>query len=75
MFERTNPRRCAMKVGSNFLCDLWMALSQFSRHENMSDKIVLLMVDTMSLVEKTLFLKLQDEVPILLSISFSYDAP
>ncbi len=44
-----------MKVGSNFLCDLWMALSQFSRHENMSDKIVLLMVDTMSLVEKTLF--------------------
>ncbi len=31
-----------MKVDSNFLCDLWMALSQFSRHENMSDKIVLL---------------------------------
>ncbi len=29
-----------MKVDSNFLCGLWMALSQFSRHENMNDKIV-----------------------------------
>ncbi len=29
----------------------------------------------MSLVEKALILKLHDEVPILLSISFSSDAP
>ncbi len=29
----------------------------------------------MSLVEKALILKLQDEVPILLSISLSSDAP
>ncbi len=29
----------------------------------------------MSLVEKALILKLQDKVPILLSISFSSDAP
>ncbi len=23
-----------MKIDTNFLCDLWIALSQFSRHEN-----------------------------------------
>ncbi|EJF78146.1 hypothetical protein ME7_00137 [Bartonella birtlesii LL-WM9] len=57
-----------MKVDTNFLCDLWMALSQFSRHENMSDKECTALVDTMSVVEKALILKLQDEVPNILKI-------
>ncbi|WP_375657822.1 hypothetical protein [Bartonella sp. CL436QHHD] len=61
-----------MKVNTNFLCDLWMALSQFSRHENMSDKDCTALVDIMSLVEKALILKLQDEVPILLFIYITY---
>ncbi|WP_156851740.1 hypothetical protein [Bartonella refiksaydamii] len=56
------------KIDTNFLCDLWMALSQFSRHENMSDKECSALVDTMSVVEKALILKLQNEVPNILKI-------
>ncbi|EJF78159.1 hypothetical protein [Bartonella birtlesii] len=56
------------KIDTNFLCDLWMALSQFSRHENMSDKECTALVDTMSVVEKALILKLQNEVPNILKI-------
>ncbi|PIT68572.1 hypothetical protein [Bartonella tribocorum] len=57
-----------MKIDTNFLCDLWMALSQFSRHENMNDKDCTALVDTMSVIEKTLILKLQDEMPSILKI-------
>ncbi|WP_142417257.1 hypothetical protein [Bartonella massiliensis] len=57
-----------MKIDTNFLCDLWMALSQFSRHENMSDKDCTALVDTMSVIEKALILKLQDDVPNILKI-------
>ncbi|WP_406603966.1 hypothetical protein [Bartonella gliris] len=57
-----------MKVDTNFLCDLWMALSQFSRHENINEKECTALVDTMSIVEKALILKLQDEVPNILKI-------
>ncbi len=57
-----------MKVDTNFLCNLWIVLSQFSRHENMSDKNRTALVDTMSVVEKALILKLQDEVPSILKI-------
>ncbi|WP_273758947.1 hypothetical protein [Bartonella sp. AU55XJBT] len=57
-----------MKVDTNFLCDLWMALSQFSRHENMSDKDCTALVDTMSVIEKALILKLPDEIPNILKI-------
>ncbi|WP_375642671.1 MULTISPECIES: hypothetical protein [unclassified Bartonella] len=52
-----------MKVDTNFLCDLWIALSQFSRHENISNKDCTALVDTMSIIEKALIVKLQDEVP------------
>ncbi|WP_375642699.1 MULTISPECIES: hypothetical protein [unclassified Bartonella] len=52
-----------MKVDTNFLCDLWITLSQFSRHENMSNKDCTALVDTMSIIEKALIVKLQDEVP------------
>ncbi|WP_330168526.1 hypothetical protein [Bartonella grahamii] len=57
-----------MNSSVDFLCDLWMALSQFSRHENMSDKDCTALVDTMSVIEKALILKLQDEVPNILKI-------
>ncbi|WP_041581349.1 hypothetical protein [Bartonella grahamii] len=57
-----------MNSSVDFLCDLWMALSQFSRHENMSDKECTALVDTMSVVEKALILKLQDELPNALKI-------
>ncbi|WP_144755005.1 hypothetical protein [Bartonella saheliensis] len=57
-----------MKVDTNFLCDLWIALSQFSRHENMSDKDCTALVDTMSVIEKALVLKLQNEMPNILKI-------
>ncbi|WP_330167796.1 hypothetical protein [Bartonella grahamii] len=59
-----------MKVDTNFLCNLWMALYQFSRHENMSNKDCTALVDTMSVVEKALILKLQDDrlMPSILKI-------
>ncbi|WP_375627783.1 MULTISPECIES: hypothetical protein [unclassified Bartonella] len=57
-----------MKIDTNFLCDLWLALSQFSRHENMNDKDCTALVDTMSVIEKALILKLQDEMPSILKI-------
>ncbi|AGF76208.1 MULTISPECIES: hypothetical protein [Bartonella] len=57
-----------MKCSVDFLCDLWMALSQFSRHESMSDKDCTALVDTMSVVEKALILKLRDEMPSILKI-------
>ncbi|WP_375649458.1 hypothetical protein [Bartonella sp. MU70NMGDW] len=57
-----------MKVDTNFLCDLWIALSQFSRHENISNKECTALVDTMSVVEKALILKLQDDVPNITKI-------
>ncbi|WP_375614651.1 hypothetical protein [Bartonella sp. AC535YNZD] len=57
-----------MKIDTNFLCDLWIALSQFSNDENVSDKDCTALVDTMSVIEKVLILKLQNEVPSMLKI-------
>ncbi|WP_375615274.1 MULTISPECIES: hypothetical protein [unclassified Bartonella] len=57
-----------MNTSVDFLCNLWMALSQFSRRENMSDKDCTALVDTMSVIEKVLILKLQNEVPSMLKI-------
>ncbi|MDN0001873.1 hypothetical protein, partial [Bartonella henselae] len=45
-----------------------LALSQFSKHENMNDKDCTALVDTMSVIEKALILKLQDEMPSILKI-------
>ncbi|GAA4667164.1 hypothetical protein GCM10023262_15640 [Bartonella pachyuromydis] len=47
----------AIRLDTNFLCDLWMALSQFSKHENMSYKEYTTLVDIMNLVKKVLILK------------------
>ncbi|WP_273789660.1 hypothetical protein [Bartonella sp. ML70XJBT] len=57
-----------MKIYTNFLCDLWMALSQFSNDENVSDKDCSALVDIMGVVEKALILKLQDDVPNITKI-------
>ncbi|WP_208432700.1 hypothetical protein [Bartonella taylorii] len=57
-----------MNSSVDFLCDLWMALFRFSNDENINDKECTALVDIMSLVEKVLILKLQDEVPNILKI-------
>ncbi|WP_142416274.1 hypothetical protein [Bartonella massiliensis] len=57
-----------MKVDTNFLCDLWIALSQFSNDENVSDKDCSALVQTMNAIEKVLILKLQNDVPNITKI-------
>ncbi|WP_375694038.1 hypothetical protein [Bartonella sp. AD24XZML] len=57
-----------MKIDTNFLCDLWIALSQFSNDENVSDKDCSALVQTMNAIEKVLILKLQDEMPSMFKI-------
>lgn len=57
-----------MKVDTNFLCDLWIALFQFSNDENINEKECAALVDIMSLVEKVLVLKLQNDVPNIVKI-------
>ncbi len=68
MLKRTNPWGCTMKIDTNFLCDLWIALSQFSNDENVSDKDCSALVQTMNAIEKVLVLKLQDDVPNITKI-------
>ncbi|UNE54643.1 hypothetical protein [Bartonella machadoae] len=57
-----------MKVDTNFLCDLWIALSQFSNHKGIGDKDCKALVEVMGIVEKALILKLQDDVPNITKI-------
>ncbi|WP_273757230.1 hypothetical protein [Bartonella sp. MM73XJBT] len=57
-----------MKIDTNFLCDLWIALSQFSNDENVSDKDCSALVQTMNAIEKVLILKLQNDVPNITKI-------
>ncbi|WP_273721086.1 MULTISPECIES: hypothetical protein [unclassified Bartonella] len=57
-----------MKVDTNSLCDLWIALFQFSNDENINEKECTALVDIMSLVEKVLILKLQNDVPNIVKI-------
>ncbi|WP_375640304.1 hypothetical protein [Bartonella sp. MM55XZML] len=57
-----------MKIDTNFLCDLWIALSQFSNDENVSDKDCSALVQTMNAIEKVLVLKLQNDVPNITKI-------
>ncbi len=52
-----------MKCSVDFLCDLWMALSQFSNHQGIGDEDCNALVQVMGVVEKALILKLQDDVP------------
>ncbi|VEJ45777.1 Uncharacterised protein [Bartonella vinsonii] len=68
MFERRNPWGCAMKVDTNFLCDLWITLFQFVNCEYVDDKNCSALVDIMGVVERALILKLQDEVPNITKI-------
>ncbi|CDO46348.1 hypothetical protein KAE70_06655 [Bartonella henselae] len=57
-----------MNTSIDFLCDLWIALFQFSNDENINEKECTALVDIMSLVEKVLILKLQDDVPNIVKI-------
>ncbi|WP_019222087.1 hypothetical protein [Bartonella senegalensis] len=57
-----------MKIDTNFLCDLWIALSQFSNDKNVSDKDCSALVQTMNAIEKVLILKLQNDVPNITKI-------
>ncbi|UTO29199.1 hypothetical protein [Bartonella harrusi] len=57
-----------MKVDTNFLCDLWMALFQFVNCEDIKDKDCSALVEVMGIVEKALILKLQDELPSITKI-------
>ncbi|GAA4666385.1 hypothetical protein [Bartonella pachyuromydis] len=57
-----------MKIDTNFLCDLWIALFQFSNDENINEKECTALVDIMSLVEKVLVLKLQNDVRNIVKI-------
>ncbi|WP_375615204.1 MULTISPECIES: hypothetical protein [unclassified Bartonella] len=57
-----------MNSSVDFLCDLWMALFQFSNHHSIGDENCNAIVEVMELIEKVLILKLQDEVPNITKI-------
>ncbi|WP_375695279.1 hypothetical protein [Bartonella sp. AC90GZZY] len=57
-----------MNSSVDFLCDLWMALSQFSNHRSIGDENCNAIVEVMELIEKVLILKLQDEMPSIFKI-------
>ncbi|WP_375679598.1 hypothetical protein [Bartonella sp. AP7XZML] len=57
-----------MNISVDFLCDLWMALSQFSNHRSIGDENCNAIVEVMELIEKVLILKLQDELPNITKI-------
>ncbi|WP_375675240.1 hypothetical protein [Bartonella sp. CL100XZDX] len=57
-----------MKIDTNFLCDLWMALFKFSNHRGIGDENCNAIVEVMELIEKVLVLKLQNELPNITKI-------
>ncbi|WP_019221592.1 hypothetical protein [Bartonella senegalensis] len=57
-----------MNTSIDFLCDLWMALYQFSDRDDIEDKAFNTLIETMDAIEKALILKLQDEPPNALKI-------
>ncbi|WP_156851744.1 hypothetical protein [Bartonella refiksaydamii] len=57
-----------MNTSIDFLCDLWMALYQFSDRDDVEDKAFNTLIETMDAIEKALILKLQNETPNALKI-------
>ncbi|WP_330169482.1 hypothetical protein [Bartonella grahamii] len=57
-----------MNTSIDFLCDLWVALFQFSDRDDVEDKAFNALIETMDAIEKALILKLQDESPNALRI-------
>ncbi|MCZ2204000.1 hypothetical protein [Bartonella sp. A05] len=55
-------------MDSEFLCDLWMKLSQFSDHESIGDEECTLLIDVMEKVEKALIVRLQTELPSFIKV-------
>ncbi|WP_375643929.1 MULTISPECIES: hypothetical protein [unclassified Bartonella] len=57
-----------MNSSVDLLCDLWMALYQFSDRDDVEDKAFNALIETMDAIEKALILKLQNEVPNITKI-------
>ncbi|WP_375685586.1 hypothetical protein [Bartonella sp. TT110JLCBS] len=57
-----------MNSSVDFLCDLWIALAQFSNHQSVGYGDCNALVQVMGMIEKVLILKLQDEMPSMLKI-------
>ncbi|WP_273757153.1 MULTISPECIES: hypothetical protein [unclassified Bartonella] len=57
-----------MNTSIDFLCDLWMALYQFSDRDDVEDNAFNTLIETMDAIEKALIFKLQDETPNALKI-------
>ncbi|WP_375633230.1 MULTISPECIES: hypothetical protein [unclassified Bartonella] len=57
-----------MNTSIDFLCDLWMALYQFSDRDDVEDKAFNALIETMNAIEEAVILKLQDESPNALRI-------
>ncbi|WP_375635103.1 MULTISPECIES: hypothetical protein [unclassified Bartonella] len=57
-----------MNTSIDFLCDLWMALYQFSDRDDVEDKTFNALIETMNAIEEAVILKLQDESPNALRI-------
>ncbi|WP_273755829.1 hypothetical protein [Bartonella sp. MM73XJBT.G] len=57
-----------MNTSIDFLCDLWMALYQFSDRDDIEDKAFNTLIETMDAIEKVLILKLQNDVPNITKI-------
>ncbi|WP_375627236.1 hypothetical protein [Bartonella sp. MU37NMGALS] len=57
-----------MNTSIDFLCDLWMALFQFSDRDDVEDKAFNALIETMDAIENALILKLQGESPNALKI-------
>ncbi|WP_406604501.1 hypothetical protein [Bartonella gliris] len=63
-----------MNNSINFLCDLWIVLSQLSNHQNIGENDCNAIVEVMQLVVEVLILKLQNEVPNILAILTDFGA-
>ncbi|WP_273757291.1 MULTISPECIES: hypothetical protein [unclassified Bartonella] len=57
-----------MNTSIDFLCDLWMALYQFSDRDDIEDKAFNTLIETMDAIEKALIFKLQNDVPNITKI-------
>ncbi|MCZ2204427.1 hypothetical protein [Bartonella sp. A05] len=62
--NRIDPKN----MDTEFLCDLWMKLSQFSNHESIGDEECTILTDIMEKVEQALIVRLQNELPSFIKV-------
>ncbi|MCZ2328895.1 hypothetical protein [Bartonella sp. F02] len=55
-------------MDAEFLCDLWMKLSQFSNHESIGEEECIILTDIMEKVEQALIVRLQNEFPSFVKV-------